>query len=248
MRGFTSDKSKNIIVRNSIAHHNVAGIEIENSLEADVHGNLVYQNTGGILVFDLPDLIQKKGGAVRVFENVVKENNHKNFAPKGNIVGNVPPGTGIMILATNKVEIFRNEIINNRTSGTAIISYYMTEESIQDTAYYPYPTAIYVHDNIYQREPVKATMKTRFGKLMRIKLKFGKDVPHILFDGILDPKALDEAGNLLPEFRICISDNQNQSFVNIDAENDFQNISRDLGSFNCKREPLTPVEFTLNYR
>lgn len=243
--GIYVGQSKNIIVRNSIVYHNVAGIEIENSLAADVYGNLAHQNTGGILIFDLPDLVQKKGGGVRVFDNVVKENNYNNFAPPGNIVGNVPPGTGIMILATSGVEVFRNEIVNNRTSGTAIISYFMTEEPIQDTSYYPYPTAIYVHNNNYERESVKATMKTRFGKLMRLKLKFGKDVPHILFDGILDPETLDDAGNLLPEYSICISENKNQFFVNIDAEHDFKIISRELGAFECQREPLTPAELSL---
>ena len=244
--GIYVGQSKNIIVRNSTAYHNVAGIEIENSLAADVYGNLSHHNTGGILIFDLPDLVQKKGGGIRIFDNVVKENNHDNFAPKGNIVGNVPPGTGIMILATNEVEVFRNEIVNNRTSGTAILSYFMTEEPIQDTAYYPYPTAIYIHNNSYERKSVKATMKTRFGKLMRLKLKFGRDVPHILYDGILDPETLDEAGNLLPEYRICISNNKNQSFVNIDAENDFKNISQELGAFDCQREPLAPAELSLS--
>lgn len=35
---------------------NVAGIEIENSRDALVTGNLVTRNTGGVLVFDLPNL------------------------------------------------------------------------------------------------------------------------------------------------------------------------------------------------
>ncbi|MEM9635900.1 MAG: parallel beta-helix domain-containing protein, partial [Pseudomonadota bacterium] len=124
--GIYVGQSEQIIVRNSLAHHNVTGIEIENSRMADVYDNATHNNTGGILVFDLPNLVKKNGGHVRVFNNEVRENNLKNFAPKGNIVAGVPPGTGILILATSDVEVFNNQIINNRTASTSIISYYMT--------------------------------------------------------------------------------------------------------------------------
>ena len=54
--GIYVGQSKNIIVKNSEAFNNVAGIEIENSYYADVFNNYVHDNSGGILVFDLPDL------------------------------------------------------------------------------------------------------------------------------------------------------------------------------------------------
>jgi parallel beta-helix repeat protein len=85
--GIYVGQSKHIIVRNSEAYENVAGIEIENSLYADVYNNKAIGNTGGILVFDLPDLVQKKGGHVRVHHNLVQDNNLKNFAPKGKYRG-----------------------------------------------------------------------------------------------------------------------------------------------------------------
>src|SRR5205085_5350276 len=102
--GIYVGQSKSIIIRNSKAFENVAGIEIENSLYADVYDNEAFLNIGGILVFDLPDLTQKEGGFVRIFKNNIHDNNHANFAPKGNIVGKVPLGTGLMILATRNVE------------------------------------------------------------------------------------------------------------------------------------------------
>ena len=122
-------------------------IEIENSLYADVYDNEAYDNTGGILVFDLPDLVLKQGGYTRVFKNNVHDNNLNNFAPKGNIVGKVPPGTGIMVLATRNVEIFDNKIVNNITAGTAIVSYYITESPINDKEYNPFPGNINIHNN-----------------------------------------------------------------------------------------------------
>ena len=231
--GIYVGQSKFIIVRNSKAFENVAGIEIENSLYADVYENEVYNNTGGILVFDLPDLIQKEGGYIRVFRNIIRDNNHDNFAPKGNIVGKVPAGTGLMILATRNVEAFDNKITNNITTGTAIISYYMTENPINDSTYKPYPANIYIHDNYYERPRVRATWKGRMGKMYRFKLRFGRDVPHIIYDGVEDKGTADR--------KICIRNNENVSFANIDAESGFKDISRDLSPHDCAQQPLAPV-------
>ena len=53
--GIYVGQSSQIIVRDSRAEYNVAGIEIENSTFADVYENVATNNTGGILVFDLPN-------------------------------------------------------------------------------------------------------------------------------------------------------------------------------------------------
>jgi parallel beta-helix repeat protein len=240
--GIYVGQSKNIVVKNCTAHHNVAGIEIENSLNADVFDNNAYMNTGGILVFDLPDLVQKKGGHVRIFKNIVKENNHPNFAPKGNIVAKVPKGTGMLILATSNVEIFENQIINNKSATISIISYFLTQNPIKDKQYYPYPTAISIHDNNFERENKRVPFTGRFGKIYWFKLKFGKNVPHIVYDGIIDPKTKDAQGNIKPENRICIRNNKNQSFANMDAANGFKNVSRDIKPYECSPEIYTPLE------
>ncbi len=234
--GIYVGQSKHIIVRNSKAYNNVAGIEIENSWYADVYDNEAYDNTGGILVFDLPDLIQKEGGYVRVFKNNIHDNNHINFAPKGNTVGKVPQGTGVMILATRHVEVFENKIVNNISIGTAIASYFITENPINDTSYHPYPSDIFIHNNYYERPHVKTTSKGRMGKMFRFKLHMGKNVPHILFDGIENPNMKDR--------NICIKNNQNQSFINIDAGNKFKNRSNDLKAFDCEQQPIKAVELS----
>jgi len=235
--GIYVGQSKYIIVRNSKAYENVAGIEIENSLHADVYQNESYNNTGGILVFDLPDLAQKEGGFVRVFKNHVHDNNHPNFAPKGNIVGKVPLGTGVIILATRNVEVFENKIINNITSSTSIISYYMTENPINDKTYKPYPANIHIHDNDYERPSVRATSKGRMGKMFRFKLRFGKKVPHIQYDGIEDEEMKDR--------NICIHNNKNETFVNLKAANGFKGKSYDVTPFNCTPTALPAVELAV---
>jgi parallel beta-helix repeat protein len=205
-----------------------------------VYDNEATENTGGILVFDLPDLVQARGGFVRVFRNNIHDNNFPNFAPKGNIVASVPDGTGTLILATNNVEIFDNQIINNKTVGSGIISYYMTENPFKDKRYYPYPTNINIHDNTYARQNVRATSKGRMGKMYRFKLKFGKNVPDIQYDGIVDDKMADPS-----EIHICIRNNKGATFVNMDAAHDFKQISRDLSKHDCTLSALQEAKLSL---
>lgn len=230
--GLYVGQCEQVVVRKCYAEGNVAGIEIENTLYADVVENTVTGNTGGILVFDLPDLEVKKGGHVKVYKNKVIENNHENFAPEGNIVAQVPPGTGIMIMATSDVRINENEITNNRTGGVAIMSYYVTEIPIKDPVYDPYPARIYVFDNTFAREKRWPILKSKFGKLFL--LKFGRNVPHIVYDGIQDETYFSPAtGRLLPEYEICIYNNTEETFANLDAGNKFKKLSRDLDLFRC---------------
>ena len=142
--GIYVGQSENIIVRNSRAHYNVAGIEIENSFYADVYDNIASHNTGGILVFDLPDLPQQGGHHVRVFRNKAIDNDTDNFAPEGNIVGEVPRGTGIIIQANSDVEVFDNDISGNGTVNLSIVTY---SAETDDENYYPHPKSIQVHGN-----------------------------------------------------------------------------------------------------
>ena len=240
--GIYVGQSSRIVVRDNLAYENVAGIEIENSTDADVYGNEARDNTGGILVFDLPDLPVKQGGRCRVYSNRVHDNNTPNFAPKGNIVGKVPMGTGILLLAARDVEVFRNEIHRNRTLGTGIISYHMTENPISDTAYYPFPTGISVYDNVYSRDRRRAPMKGRFGKLYRFKLRYGKDLPDIVFDGIPDEKLAKSHAGYPAEKRICIRSNGNARVADLDAAGDFRNRSMDPKPFDCSRPEVPAVK------
>lgn len=223
--GIYVGQSEYITVRNNFVHENVAGIEIENSTDAEVYENIAQNNTGGILVFDLPGLIKKKGGRVKVYKNQIIGNNHKNFAPKGNIVGNVPSGTGVMVLATHQVEIFNNTISQHKTVGTSIISYHILEIPIKDKEYYPYPTDIYIHDNIYQKSKKAPSLKNKLSLLIR--LKFGKKKPDIIYDGIVDKNKTNNKSD------ICIQNNGDASFANLDAANKFKNLNRNIGLYNC---------------
>ena len=229
--GIYVGQSKDIVVKKSKAYHNVAGIEIENSLNAEVFENDASENTGGILVFDLPDLVQKKGGQVKVYNNNIHDNNYINFAPQGNIVASVPSGTGIMILATKGIEIYQNKIINNQSAGTLIISYTTTGKKIKDKLYDPFPSAISIHDNVYERKIGLPVGKDPLG--MILGRKFGENVPHLIFDGIKNPTLLDSTGKWIAGQCISIVNNKNQSIVTLDVENNFKHIERADNSFKC---------------
>jgi parallel beta-helix repeat protein len=238
--GIYVGQSDSVWVTKCYAKNNVAGIEIENTTHAWVFENFAAYNTGGVLVFDLPDLPKKRGGHVKVWKNKIISNNFKNFAPKGNIVGQVPPGTGVMILATNDVEVFENFIMDNKTASTAIVSYFITENPVKDTTYNPYPSGIYIHDNVYSAGKRMPTWKNKLGFLFW--LKFGRKVPHILYDGIQNPDWLAADGTLKPEYRICIRNNENGTFANIRADKIGlfkSDISRDLKPYDCEYNSLS---------
>ena len=155
--------------------------EIENSYFADVYNNIATNNTGGILVFDLPGLPQQGGHHVRVFKNRSVGNNTDNFAPEGHIVGEVPRGTGIIIQANSDVEIFDNEIGENDTVNIAVVTY---GNDTDDQAYYPHPKSVQIHGNKFG--PTGYNPDTSKGELAQILFDLsGGNMPDIFWDGLL---------------------------------------------------------------
>ena len=175
--GIYVGQSKNIVVRNSIAMFNVAGIEIENCYGADVYQNIAMHNAGGILVFDLPNLPQKGGHTVRIFSNRTEKNDTPNFAPKGNIVAGVPNGTGVIIMANRDVEVFNNVIGENGSTNIFIVGY---RNSFTDTGYNPLPSNIAVHDNMHGRAGYAPGPQFEGGAQMVAAMG---SVPPIVWDG-----------------------------------------------------------------
>jgi parallel beta-helix repeat protein len=233
--GLYVGQSTRVVIRNSRAERNVAGIEIENTTFADVHDNLATGNTGGILVFDLPDLPVQGGRSVRIFDNRVIANDEPNFAPAGNIVAKVPTGTGIMVMANDEVEIFGNEIRDNGTTSVAIVSYFVTEEAILDARYDPWPERVHVHDNRISGgggDPAGGSSFQSKKLVLALRYALGTPLPDILWDGIAPP---DRAP------RICLRNNAGASFADADADNDFASVSRDTGPFDCSLPALEAV-------
>ena len=186
--GIYVGQSVNVVVKNSRAEYNVAGIEIENTVNADVHDNVAINNTGGILVFNMPNL-QVAGHTTRVFRNRISDNNTDNFAAKGTVVATVPTGSGVIINSNDLVEIFDNDIANNRTANVIVSSYfstgYMTKEGVAKT-FDPWAQGISVHGNRFQGggdSPGTVELKA----LKTLKFGLNGRLPDILWDGFVNP-------------------------------------------------------------
>lgn len=242
--GIYVGQSDSVVIRNNKAYWNVAGIESENSRWVEIYGNEAYENTGGILVFDLPGLTQY-GHSTKVYQNTVRSNNFQNFAMKGNIVASIPPGSGMMVLATHDIEIFDNDFKDNTTVGLAIVSYELVaalnegeveqEEAIggvqtvnnsfrEDSLYNPFPYDVRIHSNRFKNKHWFPTLSNDIGKLLLMRSMFSP--PDVLYDGIENPNPLQRT--------ICVGENGEFVFINLDAANEFENFSKDVSLFACK--------------
>jgi len=249
--GIYVGQSDSVIIRNNTAYWNVAGIEAENSRWVEIYGNEAYDNTGGLLIFDLPGLTQY-GHTTRAYNNRIHDNNHENFAQAGNIVASIPPGSGVMILATHNVQLYDNEIKDNRTVGVAVVSYELVaalNEGVEeqpnsiggaqtvnnrfreDTLYNAFPYDISVFKNRISNSHWFPSWKNDIGKLLIWYSPFTP--PSLLYDGIEDTRR--------PQRNICFSENGDVRFVNLDAAHDFHNLSMDPKPFTCTPEKMMPT-------
>lgn len=244
--GIYVGQSKDVIVRNCQVSYNVAGIEIENCHRADVYDNEAYNNTGGILVFDLPDLPVQRGHDVRVFDNKIFDNNTQNFAPEGNIVATVPTGTGVMVMANTNVEIFNNEIRDHQTVNVLVVSYLSTNIQIKDPNYYPYAETIHIHNNRFGRGGYQPA---GMGGQM-IMAVVGQPIPDIVWDGVVNPEKLQD-GSVIPEAGLSIHSNTKDegdvTFVNLGGVDTLNNPleakpSRDIDAYSEPFPSVAPVE------
>lgn len=236
--GIYVGQSDNVIVRNSRAEFNVAGIEIENTTRADVYGNTAVNNTGGILVFNMPNL-PKPGYGTRVFDNDVKDNNTGNFALEGTAVAGVPAGSGIMINSNDQVEIFNNRIANNETANVIVSSFYSTGYTDRSTSasFDAYPEAIYIYDNEFTGggdSPDWIELKTLKVALYGLNGSF----PDVLWDGFYN-EALMVDGVMPDAYRICIQ-NGDARMLSIDGANEYANAGE--VDTNCELPKLPPVD------
>ena len=233
--GIYVGQSSQIIVRNSRAEYNVAGIEIENSTFADVYDNVATNNTGGILVFDLPNLPVQGGRNTRVFNNEIVSNNVDNFAPEGNIVGTVPAGTGLMVLANDSIEIFGNRFADNQTTNVMVVSYLINGLPIDDPNYDPFPEAIYIHSNSFEGGGENPDSEP----LIALQTATGQPIPDVVWGGAIMPDANGEPSKTFAEI-LCLGEG-GMSFVNLDAMNGFAAPSFDPAPHLCEQPRLRKI-------
>ncbi|HET7793424.1 MAG TPA: parallel beta-helix domain-containing protein [Rhizobacter sp.] len=150
-------QSTNIRVSYNDVHDNVAGVEIENSHNAIVEGNNVHNNTGGILVFALTGPTRFLDTTdVKVVNNIISGNNLPPAANATGLVLTIPPGTGVMILASQNVEVSGNTIADHLTTGVLTVTAIGAGIDLtgvgglrdsQGKGYDPYTRGVSIHHN-----------------------------------------------------------------------------------------------------
>ncbi len=237
--GIYVGQSRNVVVRNNRAEWNVAGIEVENCIGADVYGNVATNNTGGILVFNMPNLPQA-GYRTRVYDNDVFSNNTENFGHAGTPVASVPAGSGIVINSNDQVEIFGNRLANNDTANIIISSLHTTgysDYAVQDS-FDPYPETIWIHDNQYEgggESPDGLDLQALKFALFGLSGRF----PDVLFDGYVDEKKHVD-GKMPDDLRICVADSVD--VLNADAPGNYANPRLASDEFRCALNGLPQID------
>jgi parallel beta-helix repeat protein len=225
--GIYVGQSTNIIVRNNVVHQNVAGIEIENSDDADVYENEAYDNTAGILVFVLPNLNKKDGVGTLVRDNDIHDNNRDNFAVEGTVVAAVPPGIGALVLAADATEFRGNTFTNNVSTSIVLVSYETIAALIDDDPQPdpdtdPYLSEVYIHDNTYDGNGEAPEQPFSFLGVTPVE--------DVVWDGAIPPKGAAS---------ICLSD-EPPSFRNFNGVANIANTDAhetDTAGYECA-EPV----------
>ncbi|HMY21640.1 MAG TPA: parallel beta-helix domain-containing protein [Polyangium sp.] len=225
-------QSSRVLLVNNEAYGNVAGYELENTIEAEAYGNLAHNNTAGFLIFSLPDLPVQNGGIGHsyVHDNVFENNDEPNFAVPGSMVALVPKGCGMVLLATDQNEIALNKIVDNDTTGVLILSY--TEKFIgtsKDPNFDEYPESNYIHDNTFDKNGLLPD-----GKMGAIVVK--KPIPDVVTDGCVDAMKMNTNNSLTN----CLKNNGSGTFTDIGVCNGFMQTT-DIAPVTCEQPAVKPL-------
>lgn len=253
--GISILQSKDAEIKNNEVYWNVAGIQSGNSTNIKIQYNTVFENSGGIFIFELPGMIID-GEQIEIQSNEIIKNNRRNFASRRNLASIIPPGTGLLIMASRNINVNMNQIVNNRTLGLGIVSYLFARElkpdpddhiNVEtggglpidhpmdpDQDYDPYPGAINVGGNYISSRYLLPDIRNPIGKIFL--WEFGVKPPHIVWDGLTPEGFILSDGRRNPAYRICIDENDDIRRVDLDFGNDFKNVSNNPEIFLCNQE------------
>jgi parallel beta-helix repeat protein len=227
--GIQVDASWNSVVESSIAHDNLVGIEIENTVGCEVSGNVVHDDTTGIVVIDVPDETPH-AGTISVHDNMVVHNDTPSMMVGSDVILR---GAGIMVIAAHEVEIFHNTITDNGTAGVVLWSYStavaLGAVRATDPSYDGFLRHVYVHDNAPSGNG--SMPDTAFGVVAHLD---GREVD-VVWDGVTAP---DDAPP-----QLCLA--TSGTFRNIDAPGGFTSPSDTIptAAAACATPVLAPVAF-----
>jgi parallel beta-helix repeat protein len=229
--GIYVGQSRRVLLVNNEAYGNVAGYELENTIEAEAYNNKAHDNTAGFLIFNLPDLPVQNNGVGRsyVHDNIFENNDLPNFAEPGTMVATVPYGCGMVLLASDQNEIAKNQIIDNDTTGILILSFTKTFVGTSDDPNFDeYPEGNYIHDNTFAKNGLVADPKIA-------AIVVADPVPDILTDGCTDPLKMET----MKELTNCLKNNGSATYASLNVCEGF-NETTDMTPVTCEQPAVKP--------
>jgi len=170
----------------------------------------------------------------------------------------------VIIMATKEVDFYNNKVENHKTVNASIVSYEVftsekkerkkkkeelktlsnrlravDQEYNQDEQYNAYPGRVFIHDNSFENKHFIPAIDNDFGLLWLIKNGF--KIPDVAYDFILAEDYYLKNNTMNPEYEICVKNNGDINFVVIDAANDFEKFSNDLGPYDCEIQFNTSI-------
>jgi parallel beta-helix repeat protein len=113
--------SDSVDVLDNVAYGNVMGLEFENCRDALMANNEVYNNSAGIALTVIPGLPVKDAYNLIIRDNIIRDNNHTNFAPASSIAASVPEGVGLFVVGPDRVTVENNVFENNKSVGVLVL-------------------------------------------------------------------------------------------------------------------------------
>lgn len=244
----------NAVLRWNTAHENVSGIQVENTLGAEVYENLAYNNVLGMLIHDLPGRPTTNGDNTRVYRNALISNNFRNFSRQDDITFVIPSGSGMIVLARDNVEIFDNTFEDHQSVHFAAVSYLLISQNVSDPAFDPYPRRIHLYNNTFSGGGNNPDITRDLGLLLTSLqgLQPGEVIPPIVHDFVLPEGATGDNPH-----QFCIGDDYDGHFLNLNMDLEAlaaQNIGQiaagvdnDITPFRCSvpAVPETPMLATV---
>ncbi|MEM9490980.1 MAG: hypothetical protein AAGC55_17660, partial [Myxococcota bacterium] len=163
------------------------------------------------------------------------------------IIGLLPSGTGVSLLAAHEVELFDNEIRGNQTSSIGIISYLATGTDYDDPEYNPYADTIYIHGNTFADNGTNYDTTSPLSFLvvdaLTAILTPPFTIPDIVFFGFVDPSKADpgDPRRFQAAYNLCIAGDQGASFANLDMALGSEMVTTDMSAHDCTHPPLPAI-------
>jgi hypothetical protein len=125
-----------------------------------------------------------------------------------------------------------------------VVSYVITGNPVTDPLYDPYSDTIHLHDNMLGGTSDDPTGPLGFLLVMGMVeiMPAPVIVPDVVWDGLGDPAKLDGTGALMPQYKICIQNNGDADFVNLQFPLGEGTLpTRDATPHDCSHPPLPAV-------